>query len=75
MFLAYLDGRITEPSFSATGGNCREGLNWNSMIKNSSFSTFNFNLFNDIQDKISDKQAQMRETTADKQHEVESKEK
>jgi len=27
MFLAYLDGRNTEPSLSPTGGNCRVGLN------------------------------------------------
>ena len=75
MFLAYLDGRITEPSLCATGGNCRVGLNWDPMIKNSVISPFNFNLFNDIQEEISDKQARMRETTVDKEHEEESKEK
>ena len=40
--------RITEPSSSATGGNCKEGLNWDPMINSSVLPTFNFNLFYDI---------------------------
>ena len=64
-----------EPSFSTIGGDCRLGLNWDPMMNGSVLSPFNFNLFNDIQEELSDKQAWMRETTADKQHEEESKEK
>ena len=76
MFLAYLDGRITEPSFSTTGGNCRARSELgSSQIKSSVLSPFNFNLFNDIQEELFDTQASMRETTADKQHEEESKQK
>ena len=44
MFLAYLDGIITEPSSSTTGGNYKVGLNWDLMIKNSVLSQFNLNL-------------------------------
>jgi len=40
MFLAYLDGRIKEPSLSVTGGNCRAGLNWDPAIKSSVLSPF-----------------------------------
>ena len=51
-FLAYLDGRIKEPSFSTTGGDCRLGLNWDPMMNGSVLSPFNFNLFNDIQEEL-----------------------
>ena len=57
MLLAYLGGRIMDTSLSITGGNCRVGLNWDPMINSSVLSQFNFNLFDDIQEGISDKQA------------------
>lgn len=67
-FLAYLDGRITDPSSRATGGNRKVGLNWDPIISSSVLLPFNFNLFYEIQEEISSKQALMRETT-DKQQE------
>ena len=44
MFLAYLEGIITEPSSSTTGGNCKVGLNRDPMIKSSVLLPFNLNL-------------------------------
>ena len=67
-FLAYSDGRITDPSSRATGGNRKVGLNWHPIISSSVLLPFNFNLFYEIQEEISSKQALMRETT-DKQQE------
>ena len=67
-FLAYSDGRITDPSSRATGGNRKVGLNWDPIISSSVLLPFNFNLFYEIQKEISSKQALMRETT-DKQQE------
>ena len=67
-FLAYADGRITDPSSRATGGNRKVGLNWDPIISSSVLLPFNFNLFYEIQEEISSKQALMRETT-DKQQE------
>ena len=67
-FLAYSDGRITDPSSRATGGNRKVGLNWDPIISSSVLLPFNFNLFYEIQEEISSKQALMRETT-DKQQE------
>ena len=42
MFLAHLDGRIMDTSLSATGGNCRVGLNWDLMNKSTVLLAFNF---------------------------------
>ena len=42
MSLAYLDRRIMDTSLSATGGNCRVGLNWDLLIKSSVLSPVNF---------------------------------
>ena len=67
-FLAYSDGRITDPSSRATGVNRKVGLNWDPIISSSVLLPFNFNLFYEIQEEISSKQALMRETT-DKQQE------
>ena len=67
-FLAYADGRITDPSSRATGGNRKVGLNWDPIISSSVLLPFNFNLFYEIQEEISSKQALMQETT-DKQQE------
>ena len=67
-FPAYSDGRITDPSSRATGGNRKVGLNWDPIISSSFLLPFNFNLFYEIQEEISSKQALMRETT-DKQQE------
>ena len=67
-FLVYSDGRITDPSSRATGGNRKVGLNWDPIISSSVLLPFNFNLFYEIQEEISSKQALMRETT-DKQQE------
>ena len=49
MFLAHLDGRIMDTSLSATGGNCRVGLNWDLMNKSSVLSPFNFYVSDGIQ--------------------------
>ena len=51
------------------------GLNWDLVRSRVQFYHRNFNLFNDIQEELFDAQASMRETTADKQHEEESKQK
>ena len=56
-FLAYSDGRITDPSSRATGG--KVGLNWDPIISSSVLLPFNFNLFYEIQEEISSKQALM----------------
>lgn len=66
-FLAYADGRITDPSSRATGGNRKVGLNWDPIISSSVLLPFNFNLFYEIQEEISSKQALMRETTEKQQ--------
>ena len=58
-FLAYSDGRITDPSSRATGGNRKVGLNWDPIISSSVLLPFNFNLFYEIQEEISSKQALM----------------
>ena len=66
-FLAYADGRITDPSSRATGGNRKVGLNWDPIISSSVLLPFNFNLFYEIQEEISSKQAIMQETTEKQQ--------